>query len=252
MSSQYVDTLEKNWLVGGGTDAVVYHVTPIIVVKAILARWIQQLSSALAHVEKLGFCHNDLHAGNYFLDSNLNLKLSDFGRATTIGKFLEDMVVPRALPIRDGPLKGSYGLCSARTEQFALGTLHEPYDDRERSPEEWIRFGKELEFPELNRHEVLDGLISACWYNVYPNMALVAYDFKRKIKHMTGDIEPGYIGIDSAKETKRGQVLVRKGLLGPELALSFQPFWRRHLHLFFMRGKSFWQSFLQRFWSWSS
>ncbi|KAJ5707953.1 TK/ABL protein kinase [Penicillium malachiteum] len=37
MSSQYADTLEKNWLVGGGTDALVYHVTPIIVVKSIRA-----------------------------------------------------------------------------------------------------------------------------------------------------------------------------------------------------------------------
>ncbi|KAJ6015817.1 hypothetical protein N7540_010408 [Penicillium herquei] len=297
MSSQYADTLEKNWLVGGGTDALVYHVTPIIVVKAIranrkpkkedqehpfdkeiafykgmrdhkdrcqdivqcfliltdhlflsyceyrslgsrlgphqerevtetayfgrlirikeyedpnlVARWIQQLSSALAHVEKLCFCHNDLHAGNCLLDSNINLKLSDFGRATTVGKFLEDMVAPRALPIRDSLLKGSYGLCSARTEQFALGTLlylmlygHEPYDDLELGSEEWDRFGKELEFPKSNRNEVLDGLISTCWYNVYPTMALVAYDFKRKTKHMTGDTEPGYITIDSAKETK--------------------------------------------------
>ncbi|KAJ5730973.1 uncharacterized protein N7483_005481 [Penicillium malachiteum] len=65
-------------------------------------------------------------------------------------------------------------------------------------------------------------------------MALIAYDFKRKTKHMFGDTELGYTAIDSAKETKKCQALVRKGLLGPELALSFQPFWRRYLYSFFM------------------
>ncbi|KAJ5621966.1 hypothetical protein N7528_005198 [Penicillium herquei] len=175
----------------------------------------------------MGFCHNDLHASNCLLDSNFNLKLTDFGRATTIGQLLEGIFPPRALPIFDGPLQGSRGLCSARTEQFALGTLlylmvygQEPYEDIELSIEEWDRFGKELEFPKLNRHEVFDSLISACWYNVYPTMALVAYDFKRKTKHMLGDTEPGYIAIDSVKETKTCQALVRKGLLGSELALK--------------------------------
>lgn len=52
---------------------------------ALVARWIQQLTSALEYVEKLGFCHNDLHASNCLLDENLNLKLTDFGRATTVG-----------------------------------------------------------------------------------------------------------------------------------------------------------------------
>ncbi|KAJ5730974.1 uncharacterized protein N7483_005482 [Penicillium malachiteum] len=140
---------------------------------ALIARWIQQLASALEFIEKMGFCHNDLHASNCLLDSDFNLKLTDFGRAITIGQLLEGIFPPRALPIFDGPLQGSRGLCSARTEQFALGTLlylmvygHEPYEDLELSIEEWDRFGKELEFPKLNRNEVFDGLISACWYNV--------------------------------------------------------------------------------------
>ncbi|KAJ5378191.1 protein kinase domain protein [Penicillium cataractarum] len=151
----------------------------------------------------------------------------------------------------------TYGLCSARTEQFAVGTLlyfmvygHEPYDDIILSAAEWDRRFWEMEFPELNRNEVFDGLVSACWHNVYPTMALLAYDFKRKTEDMIWNAE--YIFVDSAKETKTCEALVRKGLLGPELALRFQPAWRRYLHVIVKRGMFIWQCFLQkRFWIWS-
>jgi hypothetical protein len=87
------------------------------------------------------------------------------------------------------------------------------------SAREWDRRFGQMEFPELNRNDVFDKLISACWYNVYPTMALVAYDFKRKTKDMMRNAK--YIVIDSEKETKTCQALVRRGLLGPELALRF-------------------------------
>ncbi|KAJ5217360.1 hypothetical protein N7468_010368 [Penicillium chermesinum] len=203
---------------------------------ALIARWIQQITSAL---------------------ENFNLKLTDFGRATTIGQPLEGTLPPRARPILAGPLKGTYGLCSARTEQFAVGTLlyfmvygHEPYDDIILSAAEWDRRFWEMEFPELSRNKVFDGLISACWHNVYPTMALLAYDFKRKTKDMIGNTE--YIFIDSVKETKTCEALIRKGLLGPELALRFQPAWRRYLHAIVKRSMFIWQYFVQRrFWIWS-
>lgn len=70
---------------------------------ALIARWIQQLTSALEYVEKMGFSHNDLHASNCLLDSNFNLKLTDFGRATTIGQPLEGVLPPRSKPILAGP-----------------------------------------------------------------------------------------------------------------------------------------------------
>ncbi|KAJ5120800.1 protein kinase domain protein [Penicillium bovifimosum] len=217
---------------------------------ALIARWIQQLTYALEYVEKMGFCHNDLHASNCLLDGNFNLKLTDFGRATTIGQMLEGVFPPRAKPILAGPLQRTYGLCSARTEQFAVGTLlyfmvygHEPYDDVILGASEWDRRFGEMEFPELNRNEVFDGLISACWYDVYPTMALVAYDLKRKTKDMVSNAED--IFIDSKKETKTCEALVRRGLLGPELALSFQPAWRRYLHAIVKRSVSIWQCFLR-------
>ena len=79
-------------------------------------------------------------------------------------------------------------------------------------------------------------------------MALLAYDFKRKTKHMIRNAE--YIFIDSKKETKTCEALVRRGLLGPEQALRFQPAWRRYLHAIVKRSMLAWQCFIQRFWTW--
>lgn len=83
---------------------------------ALIARWIQQLTSTLEYVEKLGFYYNDLHVSNCLLDENLNLKLADFGRATSIRQLLKGVLPPRAILIRAGLSKGTYGLYSARTK----------------------------------------------------------------------------------------------------------------------------------------
>ncbi|EEP81870.1 predicted protein [Uncinocarpus reesii 1704] len=202
---------------------------------ALIAQWIQQIISALEYVEKMGFCHNDIQTTNCLLDGSLNLKLTDFGRATLIGQLLEYTFAPWARQLTAGPLRGTYGLCSARTEQFAVGTLlyymvygHEPYEDISLDGPELGRRFENMEFPELNRHEIFDGLISACWHDVYPIMALVAYDFRRKTKDIASVAE--YEAIDRTKEKKACEALVRRGLLKPDLALDFQPVWRRYLH----------------------
>lgn len=126
---------------------------------ALVARWIQQITWALEYVEKMGLCHNDSHPRNCLLDRNLDVKLCDFDRSTIIGQYLEDVFAPRARKLTAGPLKGSYGLCCARTEQFAVGTLvyymvygHEPYEDvdlAKQDPGELSRRFGYMEFPEL-------------------------------------------------------------------------------------------------------
>ncbi|KAK2873756.1 hypothetical protein FQN49_002102 [Arthroderma sp. PD_2] len=217
---------------------------------ALIGRWIQQVTSALEYIEKMGFSHNDLHPRNCLLDDNLNLKLCDFDRTTTIGQYLEGVFAPWARKLADGPLKGSYGLCSARTEQFAVGTLlyfmvygHEPYEDidlAKQNPGELSHRFEHMQFPKLDRDQVFDGLISACWYNVYPTMALVAYDVKRKTRDIA--LNPSYKVIDCRREKKTCEMLIQNGLLGPELARRFQPAWRRYLHAILGKSASFWRS----------
>ncbi|KAF3896467.1 Hormonally upregulated Neu-associated kinase [Trichophyton interdigitale] len=225
---------------------------------ALVARWVQQLTSALEYVEKLGYCHNDLRPGNCLLDARLNLKLTDFGCATTIGQYLECTGAPWAARLSGGPLQGTFGLCSARTEQFALGSMvyflvygHEPHEEKNLEGPELIRRFDKMELPELNRHEVFDGLIWGCWYNVYPTMALAAYDFKRKTKDIIitsvsvlgrKEDEPEAMTInDRTKETRICEGLVRKGILGAELAFRFQPLWWRYLHATRSRFISHWR-----------
>lgn len=185
------------------------------------------------------------------------LKLTDFGRATTVGQFLEYTSAPWAARLNAGPLKGTYGLCSARTEQFAVGSIlyfmvygHKPYEDINLDGPDLERRFEEMSFPELNRHEIFDGLIFGCWYNVYPTMALVAYDFKRKTKHITSSTE--YTFVDRIKERKTCEALIRKGILGPELALRFQPLWRKYLHAARSMFAWFFSIGLRRFqfWPW--
>jgi serine/threonine protein kinase len=222
---------------------------------ALIARWIQQITSALEYVEKMGFCHNDLHPRNCLLDQNLHLRLCDFDRATTVGKFLEGVYAPWARELVAGPLKGSYGLCCARTEQFAVGSLlyflvygHEPYEDLDlanQNPGELSRRFGRMEFPELNRCgvDVFNEFISACWHNVYPTMTLAAYDIKRKTKYVALDAAETEI-VDCAKEGKACETLIRQGLLGPDLASRFQPAWRRYLLVIAAKFTSIWRSLI--------
>ncbi|PGH09925.1 serine/threonine protein kinase [Helicocarpus griseus UAMH5409] len=214
MGFLYADTLEKHEDVGTDAYSIAYHVTPTLILDlrllehqerepgidglrgrlicvkeyeepALVAQWIQQLSSAIEFVEKMGFCHNDLRAGNCLLDKDCNLKLIDFGRVTPIGQLLEGVSVPLAILTQGGPFSGSYGLCGARTEQFAVGSMlyfmvygHEADDDPNVDRLELCERFNRKEFPDLNRHEVFDELISACWHNVWPTMALLAYKFQ--------------------------------------------------------------------------
>lgn len=191
----------------------------------------------------MGFAHNDVHPRNCLLDKNLNMKLSDFDCATTVGQFLESPYALWARLIPAGPLKDTYGLCGARTEQFAAGSLlyfmvygHEPYDEldlKNRDPDELDRWDRDMELPELNPgfERVFDGLIASYWYNVYPTMALLAYDFRRKTKDVASDAGHNPSTVDAAEERKACEALIRRGLLGPELARCFQPAWQRYLRV---------------------
>ncbi|KAL3473174.1 kinase-like domain-containing protein [Aspergillus californicus] len=196
----------------------------------LVARWIRQLTPALEYVESMGCAHNDVHPRNCLLDNSFNLKLADFDCTTKIGQFVETAYTPWARMIPDGPLAGTYGLCGARSEQFAVGSVlyymvygQEPYEDldlKDKDPQE----------------------LDPCWYNVYPTMAMLAYDFKRKTGDVVSHAAAEHVSIQSVKERKACEALIQGGLLGPDLALTFQPMWRRGLHATIEKGLFGWSS----------
>ncbi|EEP79781.1 predicted protein [Uncinocarpus reesii 1704] len=60
-------------------------------------------------------------------------------------------------------------------------------------------------------------------------MALVAYDFKRTTKDIASIIE--YEAINYPKERGACEALLKRGILGPDVALRFQPPWRKYLQV---------------------
>lgn len=81
-------------------------------------------------------------------------------------------------------------------------------------------------------------------------MALVAYDFKRKAKDFASTME--YETTDRLQERKTCEALVRKGILGPELALRYQPLWKKYLHA--LKSTFVWHYLVglpRRVWFWS-
>jgi hypothetical protein len=59
-------------------------------------------------------------------------------------------------------------------------------------------------------------------------VALLAYTFRKRTDESALNAE--YIPIESAKERETCEALIQRGLLGPSLALQFQPSWKRYLN----------------------
>lgn len=148
-------------------------------------KWTRQACQALEFVHNQGIIHGDVHAVNFFLDSDNNLKLGDFGAASVDGK--PALMMYRSshqlwLQKDDGKWYKDYSVAS---EIFALGcvlynieTQNGLYSENgQEIEEEAIKCSlKERRYPNLDSTFVLEKIIDKCWSGQYRSMTDVLKD----------------------------------------------------------------------------
>ncbi len=182
-----------------------------------VCRWLQQLVSAAAFLEKLCIAHNDLHPRNLLLDQWLNMKLSDFDSFGKIGEDLPGAPAPYARVLKHGPNRGGFGQCGARTEQFAIGSIlyfmlygYEPYEDTDLDGDEIIDRFQDMRFPELREEDVLEKFVQKCWFEQFPSMNALKSEVLASTSDVATKVEVAQVG--SAKEKEICKGIVRSGL----------------------------------------
>ncbi|KAL9123575.1 MAG: hypothetical protein Q9217_007005 [Psora testacea] len=151
-------------------------------------RWMKQLCSAAAGLERVGLSHGDIRPGNMLLDAKQNLILSDLDRGMEIGEEIAVLSEPygRLLNKEAGAEAGTYGKASARVETFAIGSVyytllrgHEPYETESWGRNHFVILGEkfqEKEFPSLN-DSAADTIISKCWNGEYQSISELLVEF---------------------------------------------------------------------------
>lgn len=166
-------------------------------------RWIEQLSGAVAWLEKLGLVHGDLRPANILLTADDNIRLADFDTCVRIGEELlaasepfcklgQGYETPPA-----GPISEQFALASCiytiRFNQIPMVDLDAP-----------SRVQKIIknEMPQTE-DETFGDLIQSCWQGKYASIAAVYEDIKSRL-----DAESEYDESGSECELLQGSDLL--------------------------------------------
>ena len=131
-------------------------------------KWIQQLTSAVAWLEGLGYAHGDLRPTNALLDFEENIKLSDFDATVRFGEQLLVATEPfcRVNKSFEPPI------ATPVTEHFALGgciyTIQyckQPFAELEAPLR--VRMLRDGEFPSTSSDQAFGKIVQRCWNGTF-------------------------------------------------------------------------------------
>lgn len=134
-------------------------------------RWIRQIVSAAAWLEKLGYAHGDLRPHNILLDRFGNIVVADLDATVPIGGELK----LATLPFRKVDEEFETLPAGPETEQFFLGSCiynirfgFPPFSDLELESPVWRLKLVRKEFPPAS-NDVYGHIIQDCWHGVFPS-----------------------------------------------------------------------------------
>ncbi|THW21189.1 hypothetical protein D6C86_07662 [Aureobasidium pullulans] len=127
-------------------------------------RWISQLISAAAWLEKIGYAHGDLRLDDIPIDVNKDVKIADFDATVEIGSELLAGALPLGKRGRSrqlstgwpGDRAGFVGSCICNIRYG-----HPPYAERE-SPV-WFEYMSYQRYPPTPKGDDIGDIIQACW-----------------------------------------------------------------------------------------
>jgi serine/threonine protein kinase len=142
----------------------------------VVVSWMLQLAKAAACMEALGYTHGDLNPWNALVDADDNLRVISLGQSTRVGNDLNAGYDPYIQTTRDFEQGGLFGIASAKTEQFALGSIFW-YMTRGRevyfklSAAQGARLLRNGVFPPTKPMDPVDRVIRKCWEGKYKSLA---------------------------------------------------------------------------------
>lgn len=146
---------------------------PYIADHDIRERWIIQIVSAAAWLEKLGYAHGDLRPANILVDKFDDIRIADFDATVTFGSELQAATLPFCKVDKDfeTPLAGP------ESEQFALGSIIynirygiAPLSDLELESPVWSKMFAHGEYPSTPDDRYGD-IIQKCWKGAFTSIS---------------------------------------------------------------------------------
>lgn len=158
------------------------------------ARWIRQVTSAIAWIEKLEYAHGDLRPANILLTAEDDIRLADFDASVRIGEKLLVASEPFCKLDKDfeppyaGPVSEQFSLASCI---YTIRFGHLPHHELD-TPDR-IKKLIQNEFPATAQDALFGDVTLKCWLGEYASLDAVDKDIESRFKDSTSSKDLGTV-----------------------------------------------------------